>query len=86
MDILSDKGFKHVDPGDAYSLGGSFVSFLIERYGYSKFGTFYHALAGRPTDTKHDYDVAGTKAYHNPIAHMIGLWRAALCRHGCRSG
>lgn len=80
MSLLSDRGFHHANPSDAYSLGGSFVRYLILRYGYHQFGKFYYRLAAQPSDTVADYNVASRSVYHMDIGHLIGAWTAAVQR------
>jgi len=83
MKILSDKRFFAVNPGDAYSLGGSFVTYLIESRGYRTFGRFYYVLAHQPTDKVRDYEVATHTVYHTSIETLLARWRGWLCRSGC---
>lgn len=83
MTVLSDRGFKGANPGDAYSLGGSFVKYLILHYGYKRFGQFYRKLAGRPTDTVNDYNAATMGTLHKPIREVIADWKRELCNGGC---
>jgi hypothetical protein len=64
-------------------LGGSFVGFLIEHYGYHAFGHFYYQLAAQPKDTESDYNVASEAIYHQPIRTLIRLWTTTLCKSGC---
>lgn len=80
LSVLSDRGFKRVDPSDAYSLAGSFVKYLILRYGYHRFGKFYYRLAAEPSDTAADYNVATRAVYGADIEHLIGAWTAAVER------
>jgi hypothetical protein len=83
LKLLSDSGFKRVDPGNAYALGGSFVKYLILRYGYHAFGRFYFKLAAQPKDRILDYNVAARAVYHQPIAQLLRAWTAVLCRSRC---
>jgi hypothetical protein len=83
MDLLSDYGFSGAIPGYAYSLGGSFVGFLIERHGYRAFGRFYYQLAAQPKDRESDYDVASKAVYHQSIRALIHSWATTLCKSGC---
>jgi len=83
LSLLSDAGFQRADPGYAYSLGGSFVRYLIVRFGYRTFGRFYYALAARPRDTISDYDAASRPTYHETIRQLVQQWRTDLCRPGC---
>lgn len=83
IELLSDSGFGQSDPGYAYSLGGSFVKYLILRYGYHNFGRFYYSLAAQPRDTLNDYNAATTQVYHRSIRSVIQAWSADLCREGC---
>lgn len=80
LSILSDRGFHRADPSDAYSLGGSFVKYLILRYGYHRFGKFYYRLAAQPSDTVADYNVASRSVYGADIGHLIDAWTAAVQR------
>jgi hypothetical protein len=82
MSLLRDGGFNRADPGDAYSLGGSFVKYLILKYGYRTFGKFYYVLAAQPSDRERDYDVATHAVYRQSIRQLLGSWRSALCRSG----
>jgi hypothetical protein len=81
--ILSDTGFRQADAGFAYSLGGSFVKYLILRYGYRSFGRFYYTLAAQPSDRVADYKAASQQVYHRTIRQLIGSWTNELCRQGC---
>ena len=81
--LLSDRGFKHADAGEAYALGGSFVKYLILHGGYPRFGRFYHALAAQPNDSAADYDVASRSVYGKPIRTLLSEWKSDLCRSGC---
>lgn len=83
MSLLSDKGFQHADPGDAYALGGSFVKYLMLQHGDYRFGRFYFVLAAQPKDRVIDYDVAARRIYGRSINALIAAWRSALCAHGC---
>jgi len=78
LSILRDKGFERADPGFAYSLAGSFAKYLILRYGYHRFGSFYHAIAARPSDRERDYDAATEKTYHRSIRALLAGWEHAL--------
>lgn len=80
LSLLVDRGFHHADPSDAYSLGGSFVKYLILRYGYHRFGKFYYRLAAQPSDTVADYNVASRSAYGTDIRHLLGAWMATVRR------
>ncbi len=81
--VLSDHGFKSVNAGDAYAMGGSFVKYLILHYGYHSFGHFYYALAAQPSDGVHDYNVATERVYHRTIQQLLGAWKSELCSAGC---
>jgi hypothetical protein len=83
LNALSDKGFAKGNLGDEYLEAGSFVKYLILRYGYKRFGTFYYKLAAQPKDTQHDYDVATHAVFHLGIRVLLTQWRTALCRSGC---
>jgi hypothetical protein len=78
LDLLSDSGFKRADPGHAYSLGGSFVKFLILKYGYPRFGKFYYVLAAQPGDGISDYNVATRKILHTSIQALLSVWQRDL--------
>lgn len=80
--LLADSGFKHANSGDAYSLGGSFVKYLILHFGYRQFGRFYYVLAAQPSDRERDYDVAANRVYHRSIHALIANWTDNLCRSG----
>ncbi|MGH2442909.1 MAG: hypothetical protein ACRDFX_07080, partial [Chloroflexota bacterium] len=80
--ILSDSGFNHADPGNAYLLAGSFVKYLILRFGYHSFGKFYYALAAQPRDRVTDYNVATGSAYHRSITALLADWNGNLCGSG----
>lgn len=77
--ILSDKGFKTVQPSDAYAMGGSFVSYLIRRHGYLSFKTFYYTLAHQPSDRLIDYNLAARAAYGTGIMPLLQAWVHSLC-------
>lgn len=83
LKLLPDAGFNHADAGDAYALGGSFVKYLILRFGYYRFGRFYYTLAAQPRDRVLDYDVAARKVFRLGITSLIAQWKSALCRPGC---
>jgi hypothetical protein len=83
LSLLSDRGFAKAKAGDAYALGGSFVKYLILRYGYHRFGRFYYVLAAQPKDRQRDYDVAAQRVYHQPIAALLAAWKSELCSIGC---
>jgi hypothetical protein len=83
IDLLSDAGFNHADAGYAYSLGGSFVKYLILHYGDRPFAKFYYALAAQPKDRVQDYDVAAHRVFHTGIQALLHSWQVALCRTGC---
>lgn len=83
VDLLSDTGFGATDPGYAYSLGGSFVKFLILHYGYHPFGRFYYVLAAQPKDRVSDYDVASQTVYHQSIQRLLNAFQTSLCSSGC---
>jgi hypothetical protein len=83
VDLLSDKGFKRSDAGNAYALGGSFVKYLILKYGYRPFGRFYYKLAAQPSDSVKDYDVATYAIFHTSIGQLLQGWQHALCARGC---
>jgi hypothetical protein len=74
--LLRDKGFNAANAGYAYSLGGSFVKYLILTYGYHRFGHFYFKLASQPLDRVRDYDVAARAVYHRTIGRLITAWVA----------
>ncbi|MGH8192201.1 MAG: hypothetical protein ACREP2_12220 [Rhodanobacteraceae bacterium] len=76
--LLRDKGFKHADAGYAYALSGSFVKYMILKYGYHAFGRFYYRLAAQPTDGKSDYDVAAKAVYHRSIEQLLWSWDKQL--------
>lgn len=78
LSILSDRGFQRADPSDAYSLGGSFVKYLILQYGYRRFGRFYYRLAAQPSDTIADYNVATRSVYGTGVRHLVNAWTAAV--------
>lgn len=82
IQLLSDSGFGKANAGDAYSLGGSFVKYLILRYGYRRFGRFYYVLAAQPLDRERDYDVAAETVYHQRIRVLLAAWQRKLCRNG----
>jgi hypothetical protein len=81
--ILGDYGFRAADAGYAYSLGGSFVKYLMLRYGYRVFGRFYYELAAQPTDHLSDYDVATRAIYKAPAGELIHAWLRSLCSGAC---
>ena len=83
LDLLSDAGFDGADPGYAYSLGGSFVKYLILHYGYRPFGRFYYVLAAQPKDRVHDYNVAAHRVFHTSIQNLLHAWQVQLCKAGC---
>lgn len=78
LSLLSDAGFKRADPGDAYSLGGSFVKYLLLRYGYQRFGRFYNVLAAQPKDRVLDYNVAARRVYGASITGLLESWTHGL--------
>lgn len=82
ISLLPDRGFKRADPGEAYALAGSFVKYLILKYGYRPFGRFYYVLAAQPSDRQQDYNVAANAVYGRSVRQLVGGWRAALCVHG----
>jgi hypothetical protein len=82
-DLMRDPGFKHARAGDAYALSGSFVKYLILKYGYRPFGKFYYTLAAQKSDTVHDYNVATYAIYHTSITRLLGAWQHQLCAGGC---
>jgi hypothetical protein len=81
--LLSDVGFDKADAGYAYSLGGSFVKYLILTHGYRPFGAFYYDLAAQPHDGVMDYTVAAERVYHVTIRALLHDWQTSLCRTGC---
>lgn len=81
--LLSDRGFGKADPGDAYSLAGSFVKYLILTHGYRPFAHFYYVLAAQPLDRQVDYDIAAQRVYHTTIARLLHDWQTKLCQPGC---
>jgi hypothetical protein len=81
--LLSDTGFRAADPGYAYSLAGSFVKYLILRYGYRPFGAFYYAIASQPKDRVSDYEVASHRVFHTSVEQLLSSWRAVLCHGSC---
>ena len=83
IDLLDDHGFNRADAGNAYALGGSFVKYLILKYGYRSFAKFYYKLASQPSDTLKDYNVATYAMYHTSITLLLKAWRLELCAHGC---
>ncbi len=80
MSLLSDKGFHHANPADAYSLGGSFAKYLMLRYGYHRYGHFYYRLAAQPSDRVADYNVASHAVYGAGIQRLIHAWMFAVRR------
>jgi hypothetical protein len=82
-DLLTDHGFNNADPGNAYALGGSFVKYLILKYGYHPFAKFYHTLAAQPSDSVKDYNVATYGVYHTSVTLILKAWQRALCASGC---
>jgi hypothetical protein len=82
-DLLSDRGFKRADPGDAYALSGSFVKFLILKYGYRSFAKFYYKLAAQKSDSIKDYNVATCGVYHTSTTLLLKAWQHELCVSGC---
>lgn len=83
IDLLNDHGFNRADAGNAYALGGSFVKYLILKYGYRSFAKFYYKLASQPSDTLKDYNVATYAMYHTSITLLLKAWQLELCAHGC---
>jgi len=83
ISLLTDAGFDRAPAGYAYSLSGSFVKYLILRYGYRAFGRFYYRLAAQPTDRHSDYDVASSAVYGKSIAVVLNEFLVSLCRNGC---
>jgi hypothetical protein len=81
--LLSDDGFDKADAGYAYSLGGSFVKYLILAHGYRSFGRFYYDLAAQPSDGVQNYNVATERVYHAGIRALLHDWQLSLCRTGC---
>lgn len=79
--LLSDSGFGRANAGDAYSLGGSFVKYLILHYGYHRFGRFYYVLAAQPLDRERDYNVATGSVYHRSIRTLLAAWKTVLCQN-----
>jgi hypothetical protein len=82
-DLLTDHGFKRSDPGNAYALGGSFVKYLILKYGYRPFAKFYYRLAAQPSDSLKDYNVATYGTYHTSATHLLQAWQHELCAGRC---
>lgn len=83
MEMLTDDGFSHADPGYAYAVAGSFVKYLIETYGDRRFVRFYWVLSAQPKDTVNDYNVATRRVYGQSIQVLLSSWQTALCRGGC---
>lgn len=83
LDLLRDPGFKRANAGNAYALSGSFVKYLLLKYGFRKFGRFYYTLAAQKSDSVQDYNVATYSLYHTGITHLLQAWRSSLCAHGC---
>jgi hypothetical protein len=83
IDLLRDPGFKHAPAGNAYALGGSFVKYLILKYGYRPFAKFYYQLAAQKSDTVQDYNAATYGIYHSSISRLLQAWQRQLCAHGC---
>jgi hypothetical protein len=83
LKLLTDQGFRSSDAGAAYSLGGSFVKYLILKYGYYRFGRFYYKLAAQPKDRILDYNVAAHAIFRQSIQKLLGSWKQTLCRAGC---
>jgi hypothetical protein len=82
LTILPDSGFNRVDPGYAYALGGSFVSYLVLHYGYHAFGRFYYQLAAQPKDSEADYNRATEAVFHRPVRTLISAWSDWLGKQG----
>jgi hypothetical protein len=80
---FSDRGFEKGNLTDEYLEAGSFVKYLLLRYGFKRFGKFYYKLAAQPKDTLHDYDVAARAVYHTGTLALLKAWRTSLCRSGC---
>ena len=83
ISMLPDTGFDAADPGYAYSLAGSFVKYLILRFGYRPFGKFYYLLAAQPKDRVSDYNVATQRVFHTSIEQLLRDWSNQLCGAGC---
>jgi hypothetical protein len=83
LDLLSDRGFKRAEAGNAYALSGSFVKYLILKYGYRPFAKFYYKLAAQPSDSVKDYNVATYSIYHASVTQLLQAWRHEVCAHGC---
>jgi hypothetical protein len=81
--LLSDKGFSRSDLGDAYALAGSFVKYVVLKYGYKKFGKFYYKLAAQPKDRLRDYNVATAAIYHTSMLALLAAWQRDLCAQRC---
>ncbi len=81
--LLSDAGFSRSNLGNAYALAGSFVKYLILKYGYVPFGKFYYKLAAQPKDRLQDYDVAAQAVYHSSMPALLSQWQRTLCSAGC---
>lgn len=82
LNVLADAGFRRADPSYVYSLGGSFVKYLLLHHGYHTFRRFYYVLAGRPSDKLADYNAAAHAAYGQDIVPLLRAWTASLCG-GC---
>jgi hypothetical protein len=83
IDLLSDRGFSRADAGNAYALAGSFVKYLILKYGYHSFAKFYYELAAQPSDSIKDYNVAIYHVYHTSVTLILKAWQRELCESGC---
>lgn len=81
--LVSNSGFRSLPSDFAYSLGGSFVSYLIHSHGYESFKVFYYRLAAQPKDRLSDYDVASRSVYKTDTMSLLTAWRATLCAGGC---
>lgn len=82
-DLMTDRGFSHSDAGNAYALGGSFVKYLMVKYGYRPFARFYYKLAAQPSDSLTDYNVATNAIYHTSMSGLLQAWQHKLCADGC---
>lgn len=83
VSLLADKGFERAQAGDAYLLAGSFVKYLVLKYGYRPFGRFYYLLAAQPLDRVRDYNVATKRVFHASITALLGAWQRQLCAGSC---
>jgi tetratricopeptide (TPR) repeat protein len=63
--ILSPMGFWSVSSGQAYTVAGSFIRFLVEQYGIEKFGVLYSA---------NDFEAA----YGKPLNALVTEWETFI--------